>query len=226
MAVNKSMKIFFEAMAGNMLPGDGSRIFNTPMGPFKWDDLQESWVNINNGFKMSNISMQDLLMMGYDSALDGDTTSAAVDLCDYILNLASPLARTFNDGNTIRTAGAAASLNPLNTTLDGIDCPITVECNLFETDGTTPITFADFSSVRSLIVQVSIDSGVNWVTLTDLNKTYIATPSSGAISLGSGNAIRTRYVFQTTTNSGEFIFKTTNISANPSQPLTTINVLV
>jgi len=73
MGVGKSMKIFTEAMQNSMKErGFGSKIVTTAMGPFKWDDLQEMWVNVNNGFQMPNISMQDLIFgYGSDSSIDG-----------------------------------------------------------------------------------------------------------------------------------------------------------
>ena len=78
MGVKKSMQTFFEAMEGNNLPRTGGKIINTPMGPFAWDNLQESWVNVNNGFKLPNMTIQELMMFGYDPSVDGgkDTTQA------------------------------------------------------------------------------------------------------------------------------------------------------
>ena len=83
MGVGKTMKIFNEAMQSGMA-GFGSKIVTTAMGPFKWDDLQEMWVNVNNGFAMPNISMQDMLMYGYgddSTTLSGDNGPTSVQIC-------------------------------------------------------------------------------------------------------------------------------------------------
>ena len=70
MGVSKSMKIFTEAMqAGMSTSGYGSKIVNTAMGPFKWDDNLQVWVNVNNGFQMPNISLQDMYLYDYDVSI-------------------------------------------------------------------------------------------------------------------------------------------------------------
>lgn len=70
MGVSKSMKIFTEAMQNGMsTSGYGSKIVNTPMGPFKWDDNLQVWVNVNNGFLMPNISIHEQYLHDYDVAV-------------------------------------------------------------------------------------------------------------------------------------------------------------
>jgi hypothetical protein len=77
MSIDKqTMKIFFEAMQGNMVDsGYSSKIVNTPMGPFKWNDMHQLWENVNNGMVMSNISLQDMMAMGYETS-SGDNGNA------------------------------------------------------------------------------------------------------------------------------------------------------
>jgi hypothetical protein len=54
----------------------GGKILNTPMGPFVWNDNLQMWVNVNNGFSMPNISMQDMMAIGYDTLSGGDNISS------------------------------------------------------------------------------------------------------------------------------------------------------
>jgi hypothetical protein len=75
MGVGKSMKIFMEGIQNSMnSTSTGGKILNTPMGPFAWNDNLQMWVNVNNGFSMPNISMQDMMAIGYDT-LSGDNIS-------------------------------------------------------------------------------------------------------------------------------------------------------
>jgi len=80
MGVGKSMKIFMEGVQNSMnSTSTGGKILNTPMGPFAWNDNLQMWVNVNNGFSMPNISMQDMMAIGYDT-LDGDILSGGSGL--------------------------------------------------------------------------------------------------------------------------------------------------
>ena len=63
MGAKDTMQNFFMGMAGQMTSGYGARTVSTPMGPFKWDDNINMWVNTNNGMVMSNISFQDQFAM-------------------------------------------------------------------------------------------------------------------------------------------------------------------
>jgi hypothetical protein len=82
MGVSKSMKIFMEGMQNSMVNrGYGSKILNTPMGPFKWDDNTEMWVNVNNGFRMPNISMIDMIEMGGEPLIDQNAISNISKIC-------------------------------------------------------------------------------------------------------------------------------------------------
>lgn len=93
MGVGKSMKIFMEGVQNSMnSTSTGGKILNTPMGPFAWNDNLQMWVNTNNGFLMPNISMQDMLAIGYDT-LSGSGDSNNVNKnggCTSILPGISP----------------------------------------------------------------------------------------------------------------------------------------
>lgn len=74
MGVNKIMKTFFAGMQEQVMSSKSGRLVNTPMGPFKWNDTIELWENVNNGMVMNNISLNDLMMIGYES-VGGDLVS-------------------------------------------------------------------------------------------------------------------------------------------------------
>jgi len=71
MGAKDTMQNFFMGMAGQMTSGYGARTVSTPMGPFKWDDNINMWVNTNNGIVMSNISFQDQFAMIDYGTTDG-----------------------------------------------------------------------------------------------------------------------------------------------------------
>lgn len=204
MAVNKAMKTFFEAMSGNMIPGDGSKIYNTPMGPFKWDDLQESWININNGFKMSNISMQDLFMMGYDSSSEDNSFDPnRTGSCVYtISDLASPYTASYAYTGTSRPAGTLLGLNPTTTsTLSGYNC--TLQCIVRLSAGPSANTYSKFADATKASIQYStggtrfddlVDDGLG---SGDSTKFLINTSS---FSIGNGGTLRFRLNFSVTSS--------------------------
>ena len=66
MGVGKQMKTFLAAM-NEQMSGYGPQIKNTPMGPFRWNDVLELWENVNNGMVMNNVSFQDMFIMGYET---------------------------------------------------------------------------------------------------------------------------------------------------------------
>ena len=65
------METFFSGMQNQAVSNFAGRIVNTPMGPFRWNDGMELWENVNNGMVLNNISLNDLMMIGYDN-LGGD----------------------------------------------------------------------------------------------------------------------------------------------------------
>lgn len=83
MGAKDTMQNFFMGMAGQMASGYGAKTVSTPMGPFKWDDNINMWVNTNNGVVMSNISFQDqFAMIDYGtsdgSGLQGEPISVTI----------------------------------------------------------------------------------------------------------------------------------------------------
>lgn len=61
MGVKKQMDTFFASL--NEMSGYRGRLVNTPMGPFKWNDVMELWENVNNGMVLNNISFMDEFAM-------------------------------------------------------------------------------------------------------------------------------------------------------------------
>jgi hypothetical protein len=104
MGVGKSMKIFMEGMQNSMnVGGNGGKILNTPMGPFQWNEALQMWVNTNNGFQMPNISMQDLLAIGYDSGSEdasGGGGGNPVGVCTQTLTSISTTVRSIYSGQS------------------------------------------------------------------------------------------------------------------------------
>ena len=97
MGVKNSMNTFFAAMQGQNSSGYGGRLVNTPMGPFRWDDNFNMWINVNNGMALSNISFQDefAIMMNYDT-LSGSSNDLNLNITtvpwsrnDYTMNVVS-----------------------------------------------------------------------------------------------------------------------------------------
>lgn len=86
MGVKQSMNTFFNAMQGQNSSGYGGRLVNTPMGPFRWDDNFNMWINVNNGMALSNISFQDefAIMMNYDTLSGGADTITATSVSYFI----------------------------------------------------------------------------------------------------------------------------------------------
>lgn len=80
MAVKKLMSTFFASLQEQNVSGFGSKIVNTPMGPFTWNDTLNVWVNMNNGMVMNNISFQDSMAMMDYTSFDGDITSTAITI--------------------------------------------------------------------------------------------------------------------------------------------------
>jgi len=76
MGAKDTMQNFFMGMAGQMTSGYGAKTISTPMGPFKWDDNINMWVNTNNGMVMSNISFQDQFAMIDYGTTDGSGLQA------------------------------------------------------------------------------------------------------------------------------------------------------
>lgn len=211
MGVNKSMKIFFEAMQGNMISGSVGKLLNTPMGPFKWDDLQEAWINVNNGFRLSNISMQEMLLIGYEGGLDGSSDVPVP--CDYgIDGWSTPAQVTYS-----YDLGLSSTTFALDTaqsyTLQGYTCNLTLQPTLANQLG-IPITFASVSS--DLTFEYTID-GTNYQTINDSTLITIVPP---AFVIGGGGLVKFRVVTAAGGSSVvEFIFTVTNTAETPDQQI-------
>jgi len=110
MGVKQSMNTFFSAMQGQNSSGYGGRLVNTPMGPFRWDDNFNMWINVNNGMALSNISFQDEFasMMDYDTLEGGGDTTiiTATGVSYFIPNVSA----TLFDYTTL-TLGSYATLS-------------------------------------------------------------------------------------------------------------------
>jgi hypothetical protein len=211
MGVNKSMKIFFEGMLYGTVDGFKSKIVNTAMGPFQWDDLQEAWVNMNNGFRLSNISMQDLLLIGYEGPLSGD--NRATDNCDYTTNLVNngsfvESELTFNDDG-------GWLINIANYTVQNFNCPIELGFEIVDGND-NPIT-NNFAGLSGYSIQYSTE-GANGSFTTINNNTRITIQPS-AFTIGPGGLALKFY-----TDEGDYadvdppLFKISiiNYSANPN----------
>ena len=160
MGVKKTMDIFLEGMQNNNQAGYSGKILNTPMGPFKWDDLHESWVNMNNGFRMPNFSMQDLLY-GSDGTGTGDETDqmAPILVCDYSI---LPL----NEGSQLVTTVTITDLFPYipnsTYTLSGFDCDVYITAKLAVGN-----TFISLNTLPGLTLEYTTTGGSSWAYLTD-----------------------------------------------------------
>lgn len=76
MGVKKQMDTFFASLGEQT--GYNGRLVNTPMGPFRWNDVMELWENVNNGMVLNNISfMDEFAMMDY-SATDGGSDNLGI----------------------------------------------------------------------------------------------------------------------------------------------------
>jgi hypothetical protein len=225
MGVKKSMQTFFEAMEGNNLPRTGGKIINTPMGPFTWDNLQESWVNVNNGFRLPNMTVQELMMFGYDPSVDGGKDKVASIICNATF-LSAFADVTRNIGGTIQSTPGTYGLVLTNysRTYEYNCDPPKLKCYLYESDGVTPISFDGLTTV---VFDYSEDNGSSFVQIS--NNTEIQLDSSGTFEIGASN----RYKFRVTVpvaGAGnlptEFDFKVTNTSTSPEQSILLVRVRV
>jgi hypothetical protein len=167
MGVGKSMKIFMEGMQNSMMSsGYTGKIVNTPMGPFKWDETTNSWINQNNGFSIPNISLQDLMMYDYGSIADETESSGGpafiIDNCIYSIETLEN--RQVVDIGSLVTFGNVSIRNntcPFNLSLKNISIPLN-DIDNFEifvsTDlGATLIPFI-FTGITTNTVSISTSS--------------------------------------------------------------------
>jgi hypothetical protein len=208
MGVGKSMKIFTEAMENSMSNfGYGSKVVTTMMGPFQWNDTLEMWVNVNNGFMLPNISMQDMLAFGYGDdagAVDGGVDKpAGVQICYE---------------NITSTTGLILTLKPN----DGYQSliPLYTPANPVEGCFGQFYVFAGFSETPTQLgvdLEITID-GTNYTTLNYTTTLAVppALPSSTVYTVPRsswGTAIQLRVrPNSTTTSNGVWPVGTTGIA--------------
>jgi hypothetical protein len=217
MGVKKSMQTFFEAMEGNQLPKSGGRIIQTPMGPFTWDNLQESWVNINNGFKLPNMSLQELMMFGYDPSVDGgrDTRVAEFVCTEQFISVFGTVLRDVD----ISVAGTIQIIST-NTTIQTASCAPIITVKLEDTGG-TPILFNSFTNAT---FEYSLNSGSSFTSIDDNTTIQLL---SNVLEAGASNAFRLRLIIGSGGSpelSPEFNVILTNISSAPNQVIGTYQV--
>jgi len=88
MGVKKQMDTFFASLGEQT--GRNGRLVNTPMGPFRWNDVMELWENVNNGMVLNNISfMDEFAMMDYDSTLGGGGGENKLQITPVVINFTS-----------------------------------------------------------------------------------------------------------------------------------------
>jgi hypothetical protein len=148
MGVGKAMKIFMEGMQNSMVSsGYTGKIVNTPMGPFKWDETTNSWVNQNNGFSIPNISLQDLMMYDYGTISDETISSGGsqliIDPCIYTLPVFTPSSENAGRVPVSTTQSIALTAQILTN----ITCPVNI--NYVRTPGNTG-RLADYTLLYSI----------------------------------------------------------------------------
>lgn len=165
MGVGKSMKIFMEGVQNSMnSTSTGGKILNTPMGPFAWNDNLQMWVNTNNGFSMPNISMQDMLAIGYDTLSgsgDSDDINNKNGTCTAVIPAIGPSAVSIYFEDTAEL--------PTSTTTPTISCSPTIYLTDNNVGGV---------AVHQLLFQYTIDAGSTYTNFTPLpsantSRTYI-----------------------------------------------------
>lgn len=168
MGVGKSMKIFTEAMQNSMTNfGFGSKVVTTVMGPFKWDDNLELWVNVNNGFTMPNISMQDMLAYGYGDDSAGPSSGGTDNLLSICYQDITGLTNTATD--IYPNVDARTNILPLYTWSPGGSCKGKFYA----------YSASDLSSL-GLIINISLKG--------DTGETLVAT-NNASVPVGSGYEI-------------------------------------
>jgi len=220
MGVKKTMQTFFEGMQGGGSKY-GGRIVNTAMGPFKWDQLNESWVNINNGFRLPNISMQDLLLIGYDS-ISGDNGSAG-SLPSY----------------SISNLGELFDFSFLFTEISPNPASIPYSPNTFDTQPTAGITLEvslsyyssgntfSFNGLTGIQLSYTLDDGANFTTLSEANKTIYIEPPIPSLGAGGDGFYFNVYGGTTFASQGltsGFVITLTNISTPSPEPVSTFTI--
>jgi hypothetical protein len=201
MGAKDTMQNFFMGMAGQMTSGYGAKTISTPMGPFKWDDNINMWVNTNNGVVMSNISFQDqFAMIDYGttdgSGLQGNLLSVTISPTSWG-NFDEGLAGT---DVWVSTAGAVSSVlsaTPVTFTINGATS-ITVSLTLelvglgsasliyvknsgLKTAYTTPITIASGDTLKIGLSVAALSDGNGTITVRNAVNQNILQTISGSV---------------------------------------------
>lgn len=110
MGVKKQMDTFFASLGEQT--GYRGRLVNTPMGPFRWNDVIELWENVNNGMVLNNISfMDEFAMMDYNTIGGGENT---LNIVPVVINFTSAIF----DSRVSFTASSPGSIINSNGFLD------------------------------------------------------------------------------------------------------------
>jgi hypothetical protein len=182
------------------------------------------WVNVNNGFSMPNISMQDMMAIGYDT-LSGDNISdefppEPIQICTDLIPGISPTTLSMN--------ADSIAVFPGSVTTPTLSC----SPYIYVTDNNS------FSELHQIDFSYTINSGSNFILFTPLaegqSRTLIPFPVGG--SLGSTVAFRAfkKNTSLPWTNPGSYSFTikngydrstigavtliTTNLNPNPPGP--------
>lgn len=199
MGVKKTMDTFFASLTEQTLQGYGSRIFSTPMGPFRWDDNYQVWVNINNGMVLNNLSFQDMYaMMDYGTigSGDGPVGDGSFINWDFTLNVLPSSYLTFSrSGNaTYVNSNGYVVFAPANMLRNS---------SLVETSGsdTTPISWSTSVTGGGITMTIPSSGSRTFEITTGTTGWSYMTDSSGTGLTGLN------YTFAT---------EITNISGSPS----------
>ena len=207
MGVGKAMKIFMEGMQNSMMSsGYTGKIVNTPMGPFKWNDNINMWVNTNNGVVMSNISFQDqFAMIDYGttdgSGLQGDPVSVTISPTSWgnftagnagtdvwasdtgpvaLVANATPVTFTINSfagaPNSISVSLSVAIVGTGSATL------IYAKNALSEAPYTTPITMASGDTLKVGLTVAALSNATAIITVQNAENQSVIGTVSGSFS--------------------------------------------
>jgi|LakMenEpi03Aug12_release.lakeMendotaPanAssembly.Ray.scaffolds.fasta_scaffold436646_2 hypothetical protein len=206
MGAKDTMQNFFMGMAGQMASGYGAKTVSTPMGPFKWDDNIQMWVNTNNGVVMSNISFQDqYAMIDYGtsdgSGLQGDPVSVTISPTswgnftagnagtDVWASAAGPVALVADATPVTFTINSfAGALNSINVSLSveivgtGSATLIYAKNALSEAPYTTPITMVTGDTLKVGLTVAALSNATAIITVKNAANESVIGTVSGSFS--------------------------------------------
>jgi hypothetical protein len=136
MGAKDTMQNFFMGMDGQMTSGYGAKTISTPMGPFKWDDNINMWVNTNNGMVMSNISFQDqFAMIDYGtsdgSGFQGDPVTLSISPTSWgNFNAGSAASDIWASASGPTTLGSATAVTFTINSIGGVSNTISVALSI------------------------------------------------------------------------------------------------